>query len=78
MHNAGFDQTIDLTGVVAPMPILHAKRELKNLRSGQVLRVLAQGSTITRDFQDFARLTGITLKVEVLEENLFEFFLQKR
>lgn len=78
MQPTSFDETIDLAALPAPMPVLHARRALGKLRSGQVLRVLAQGGEVSRDFLDFAKLTGCALKTEPLGDGTVEYFLQKR
>ena len=49
---------IDTRGLNCPLPILRAKKALTELRSGQLLKVVATDPGSTRDFQAFARLTG--------------------
>ena len=49
---------IDTRGLNCPLPILRAKNVLTELRSGQLLRVVATDPGSTRDFQAFARQTG--------------------
>jgi len=39
-----FDKDLDVRGLNCPLPILRAKKALAELGSGQVLRVLANGS----------------------------------
>jgi tRNA 2-thiouridine synthesizing protein A len=78
MQPTAFDQSLDLTALPAPLPVLHARRALGQLRSGQVLRVLALGGEVSRDFLDFAKLTGCALKTEPGGDGIVEYFLQKR
>ena len=49
---------IDTRGLNCPLPILRAKKALTELRSGQLLKVVATDPCSTRDFQAFARQTG--------------------
>ena len=49
---------IDTRGLNGPLPILRAKKALTELRSGQLLKVVATDPGSTRDFQAFARQTG--------------------
>ena len=49
---------IDTRGLNCPLPILRAKKALTELRSGQLLKVVATAPGSTRDFQAFARQTG--------------------
>ena len=49
---------IDTRGLNCPLPILRAKKALTELRSGQLLTVVATDPGSTRDFQAFAKQTG--------------------
>ena len=49
---------IDTRGLNCPLPILRAKKALTELRSGQLLKVVATDPGSTRDFQAFAKQTG--------------------
>lgn len=49
---------VDALGQKCPMPLLMAKRALRDLASGQVLEVLADDPGSTRDFSSFAKLAG--------------------
>lgn len=49
---------IDASGLTCPLPILKAKRALSDMRSGEILKVLATDPGSVRDFQAFARQTG--------------------
>ena len=53
-----FDKDLDVRGLNCPLPILRAKKALTDLKSGQVLRVLATDPGSVKDFQAFARQTG--------------------
>lgn len=73
-----YDKAIDTTGLASPLPILHAQRALKQLRSGQVLRVLASGRQVAIDFHDFAKLSGTPLQSRPFEGDQWEYLIQKR
>ena len=49
---------LDTRGLNCPLPILKAKKALSDLKSGDVLKVLATDPGSMRDFQAFARQTG--------------------
>lgn len=49
---------VDALGQKCPMPLLMAKRALRDLASGEVLEVLADDPGSTRDFSSFAKLAG--------------------
>lgn len=47
------DETLDLTGLNCPVPILKTKVALNRLKEGQVLRVLATDPLAVVDFRAF-------------------------
>lgn len=49
---------LDATGLLCPMPLLHAKRALNGMQSGEQLRVLATDQGSVRDFRVFAEQSG--------------------
>jgi tRNA 2-thiouridine synthesizing protein A len=49
---------LDARGLNCPLPILKAKKALAEMKSGDVLKVLATDPGSMRDFQAFARQTG--------------------
>ena len=51
-------QEVDACGLTCPLPILRAKRALSDMRSGEILKVLATDPGSVRDFQAFCRQTG--------------------
>lgn len=73
-----FDKDLDVQGLNCPLPILRAKKALADLRSGQVLRVLATDPGSVKDFQAFARQTGNQLLSHAEEDKIFTFFMKKK
>ena len=52
------DKELDTRGLNGPLPILKAKKSLSEMRSGQLLKVVATDAGSVRDFQAFAKQTG--------------------
>ena len=52
------DRELDARGLNCPVPLMKAKKVLAELRSGQVLRVLATDGGSMRDFLAYARQAG--------------------
>ncbi len=52
------DKELDARGLNCPLPILKAKKSLTDMRSGQLLRVVATDAGSLRDFQAFSKQTG--------------------
>ena len=54
--------TLDARGLKCPLPVLKARRALKALPPGEALEVLATDPAAPKDFQAFARETGLALE----------------
>jgi tRNA 2-thiouridine synthesizing protein A len=52
------DATLDARGLNCPMPILRARKALKDLKLGQTLEVLATDPLAIPDFEAFCLTTG--------------------
>ena len=69
---------LDTRGLNCPLPILKAKKALADMRSGEVLKVLATDPGSMRDFQAFARQTGNELVEQESVADEFIHFLRRR
>jgi tRNA 2-thiouridine synthesizing protein A len=69
---------LDARGLNCPLPILKAKKALADMRSGEVLKVLATDPGSMRDFQAFARQTGNELVEQESSNDEFVHFLRRR
>jgi len=58
LENAAHTASVDARGERCPMPLLMAKRALRDVPSGGVLEVLSTDAGSERDFKSFARLAG--------------------
>lgn len=56
------DQTLDAKGLNCPLPILRAKKALKEMQPGQILAVEATDPGSAKDFESFCAQTGNTLE----------------
>jgi len=73
-----FDKDLDVRGLNCPLPILRAKKALTELKSGQVLRVLATDPGTVKDFQVFAKQTGNHLLSHAEADKVFTFLMKKK
>ena len=55
------DSTLDATGLLCPLPVLKARRALREVPAGGILEVLATDPGATKDFEHFCRTTGCML-----------------
>ena len=69
---------LDTRGLNCPLPILKAKKALADMRSGEVLKVVATDPGSMRDFQAFARQTGNELIEQESSNDEFIHFLRRR
>ena len=69
---------LDTRGLNCPLPILKAKKALADMRSGEVLKVVATDPGSMRDFQAFARQTGNELVEQASANDEFIHFLRRR
>ena len=51
---------LDTTGLKCPLPVLRAKKRLKDIDAGAVMRVLATDPDAVADFEAFCAETGHT------------------
>ena len=71
------NETVDARGERCPMPLLMAKRAMRDLPSGAVLEVLSTDAGSERDFKSFARLAGHTVVCEQLPDQVLRLIITK-
>ena len=71
------DQLLDVKGLNCPLPILRAKKALKDVPTGGTLQVLATDPGAVKDFEAFCRTTGNQLLESKSENNVFSFLIKR-
>jgi tRNA 2-thiouridine synthesizing protein A len=71
------EATLDARGLKCPLPVLKARRALKDLPAGGLLRVLATDPGATKDFAHFCETTGCVLVENGQEGEVLSFVLRK-
>ena len=71
------DKVLDARGLLCPMPIVKAGREMKSLTEGQVLKVLATDRGAIADFPAWAEDSGNELLESHDEGGVLVFFVRK-
>ena len=61
MSESVSDTTLDARGLKCPLPVLKARRALKEVPAGGILRVLATDPGAEKDFAHFCETTGCEL-----------------
>ena len=71
------DKTLDAKGLNCPLPILKAKKALKEVPVGGTLEILATDPGSVADFQAFSRTTGNELVEHNEEGGVYRFLLRR-
>ncbi len=71
------DQVLDVKGLNCPLPILRAKKALKDLPTGGTLEVLATDPGAVKDFEAFCRTTGNELVGSSNEGSVYQFVIKR-
>lgn len=71
------DQVLDVKGLNCPLPILRAKKALKDMATGQTLEVLATDPGAVKDFEAFCRTTGNELMESKNDNKVFTFVIKR-
>lgn len=69
--------TLDTKGMNCPLPILKAKKALKDLAAGDLLEVLATDPGSVKDFDSFCRSTGNELMETNDNDGVYKFMIKK-
>jgi tRNA 2-thiouridine synthesizing protein A len=72
------DREIDARGLNCPLPILRTKKALNDMKTGEVVRIVATDPGSVRDFEAFARQTGNALLEHGEDGGAFWFLLKRR
>ena len=70
------DQVLDVKGLNCPLPILRARKALKDMPMGATLNVLATDPGAVKDFEAFCRTTGNQLVESKVEDGVYSFVIK--
>lgn len=68
---------LDAKGLNCPLPILRAKKAMKDVPAGGVLKVLATDPGAVKDFEAFCRATGNQLLSSKQDGAVYIFDIRK-
>jgi len=72
------DQILDCSGMLCPMPVVKTSKAMKELQSGQILKMIATDPGAPPDMEAWSRQTGNPMLRSLQEEGKYIFFLQKK
>ena len=70
------DQVLDAKGLNCPLPILKAKKALKDVPAGGTLEIQATDPGSVADFEAFCRTTGNELLESKTEDGVYVFLVK--
>jgi len=70
------DATLDAKGLNCPLPILRAKKALKQVPLNGTLEILATDPGSVADFQAFCRTTGHELVEHSVDGGVYRFLIR--
>lgn len=68
---------LDAKGLNCPLPILHARKKLNSIATGDILEILATDPGSVADFQAFCRQTGNELVSSTQEGDVYKFQIKR-
>ena len=71
------DQVLDAKGLNCPLPILKAKKALKEVPMGGTLQIVATDPGSVKDFEAFCRTTGNELVEQSEADKVFTFLIKR-
>jgi len=71
------DVLLDCSGLLCPMPIVKTSKAIKELESGQILKMISTDAGSPPDIAAWSRQTGNELLLSTTEGDKFIFFLKK-
>ena len=66
MSDTHFDQELDTSGLNCPMPVVKARKGVRSLEPGQVLKVISTDRGSVKDFQGWAK---VDKKVDLIAQD---------
>ncbi|MGI9406077.1 MAG: sulfurtransferase TusA family protein [Hyphomicrobiaceae bacterium] len=69
--------TLDTTGLICPLPVLKAKKAIRDVAGGDTLEVLASDPGAVADFETFCEITGHVLVEQSEDDGVFRFLIRK-
>ena len=80
-EDLNISKILDQKGLLCPLPIINTAKEISQLSSGQILKVIATDPGAPIDFEGWAHTTGNILLESTIEETspkTFVFHIKKK
>ncbi len=77
MSDIHFDQVLDNSGLLCPMPVVKTTRAIKKIQVGQVLKMIATDPGAPPDMEAWARQTGNEIIAQEEADGKFIFYIKR-
>ena len=71
------DKTLDCSGMLCPLPVIKTSKAIKEMKIGQVLKMIATDPGAPADMEAWSRQTGNELLDSHQEDGKFVFYLKR-
>jgi len=72
------NKVLDCIGLFCPMPIIKTKIEIENMKSGEVLEILADDFGFEKDLPAWCEMSGEKFLEMKKEGNIFKGYVMKK
>lgn len=71
------DETLDVRGECCPYPLILTKKKVEKLRSGEILKIIADDPVAPQNIDAWAKKSGNKLLAVQQEGKIFNIFVQR-
>ena len=71
------DKELDATGLRCPEPLMLVRNEIKDMRSGQVLKIIATDPSTSWDFPKFCKFLNHELIDQTVVDGIYSYRIRK-
>ncbi len=78
MFNIKPDKELDCLGLYCPVPIMKTAEIIKEMKSGEILEVIADDEGILKDMPAWAKMTGNEMLGSQTEGDIHKVYVKKK
>lgn len=71
------DETLDVRGECCPYPLIRTKKQVEQLKRGEILKVIADDPVAPQNIDAWAKKSGNKLLAVRQEGNIFNIYVQR-
>ncbi|OPX54662.1 tRNA 2-thiouridine synthesizing protein A [Oceanospirillum multiglobuliferum] len=78
MPEIQFTHELDTSGLLCPEPVMMLHGKVKELTTGDILRVVATDPSTTRDIPKFCQFLSFPLLAQEQQDDIFIYYIEKK